>query len=115
MVASGRPQSGLMPRLSCFFSSRRRHTRLQGDWSSDVCSSDLTGLFTGIAPVLTAGRLDLVSALKDSSRSATGRGGQASRSALVVAEIAITLVLVFAAGLLTRSLIVAQTANPGFV
>src|SRR5256885_7004262 len=32
--------------ISCFdifffFSSRRRHTRLQGDWSSDVCSSDL--------------------------------------------------------------------------
>src|SRR2546426_8352140 len=29
-----------MPMLF-FFSSRRRHTRLQGDWSSDVCSSDL--------------------------------------------------------------------------
>src|SRR6266850_6027227 len=29
--------------LSFFFSSRRRHTRLQGDWSSDVCSSDLAG------------------------------------------------------------------------
>src|SRR5688500_12377483 len=27
-----------------FFSSRRRHTRLQGDWSSDVCSSDLMKL-----------------------------------------------------------------------
>src|SRR2546426_4236451 len=27
-----------------FFSSRRRHTRLQGDWSSDVCSSDLAAL-----------------------------------------------------------------------
>src|SRR5688500_19475404 len=27
-----------------FFSSRRRHTRLQGDWSSDVCSSDLDEL-----------------------------------------------------------------------
>src|SRR3989454_3868000 len=27
--------------LIFFFSSRRRHTRLQGDWSSDVCSSDL--------------------------------------------------------------------------
>src|ERR1039457_7517124 len=26
-----------------FFSSRRRHTILQGDWSSDVCSSDLNG------------------------------------------------------------------------
>src|SRR5256885_11917305 len=33
-----------------FFSSRRRHTRLQGDWSSDVCSSDLA------ARVLTDGR-----------------------------------------------------------
>src|SRR6266446_7842754 len=28
-------------RVVFFFSSRRRHTRLQGDWSSDVCSSDL--------------------------------------------------------------------------
>src|SRR5258706_9084192 len=26
-----------------FFSSRRRHTRLVSDWSSDVCSSDLQG------------------------------------------------------------------------
>src|SRR3989454_6647418 len=30
-----------------FFSSRRRHTRLQGDWSSDVCSSDLRARFDG--------------------------------------------------------------------
>src|SRR5256885_3723021 len=30
--------------LFFFFSSRRRHTRLQGDWSSDVCSSDLAGI-----------------------------------------------------------------------
>src|SRR5256885_6255740 len=29
------------PQWFFFFSSRRRHTRLQGDWSSDVCSSDL--------------------------------------------------------------------------
>src|SRR3989454_6104796 len=33
-----------------FFSSRRRHTRLQGDWSSDVCSSDLN-LVEGVADV----------------------------------------------------------------
>src|SRR5688500_20362461 len=32
-----------------FFSSRRRHTRLQGDWSSDVCSSDL-GIDPGEEP-----------------------------------------------------------------
>src|SRR5256885_4323361 len=32
-----------------FFSSRRRHTRLQGDWSSDVCSSDLGSATIGRA------------------------------------------------------------------
>src|SRR5688500_18663353 len=32
-----------------FFSSRRRHTRLQGDWSSDVCSSDLNAV-DAVAP-----------------------------------------------------------------
>ena len=79
-----------------------------------VAITVLTGLFTGIAPVLMAGRLDLLSALKDSSRSATGYAGQRSRSTLVVAEIAITLVLAFAAGLLLRNLIAAQTADPGF-
>src|SRR5256885_11385491 len=35
------PAYGRRSRCSFFFSSRRRHTRLQGDWSSDVCSSDL--------------------------------------------------------------------------
>src|SRR5262249_59577914 len=33
-----------------FFSSRRRHTRLVSDWSSDVCSSDLRSTRTGEAP-----------------------------------------------------------------
>src|SRR5574337_1669011 len=33
--------SSLTKTLNFFFSSRRRHTRLSGDWSSDVCSSDL--------------------------------------------------------------------------
>src|SRR5256885_16658430 len=38
-----------------FFSSRRRHTRLQGDWSSDVCSSDLLPADTpdGLAQALS--------------------------------------------------------------
>src|SRR5438046_10103779 len=37
--------SVLIPQLLVvFFSSRRRHTRLVSDWSSDVCSSDLVGL-----------------------------------------------------------------------
>src|SRR2546426_4496951 len=36
--------------LLFFFSSRRRHTRLQGDWSSDVCSSDLVVVAVGVDP-----------------------------------------------------------------
>src|SRR5438094_7922391 len=34
-----------------FFSSRRRHTRSYGDWSSDVCSSDLMKAFA-MSPIL---------------------------------------------------------------
>src|SRR5207248_8039338 len=37
-----------------FFSSRRRHTRSYGDWSSDVCSSDLRGRHS---TVVTAGAI----------------------------------------------------------
>src|SRR5256885_10067540 len=43
----------------CFFSSRRRHTRLQGDWSSDVCSSDLS-LRPGVSPFLRQSRSSTV-------------------------------------------------------
>src|SRR5699024_5741665 len=36
-------------RLAFFFSSRRRHTRSKRDWSSDVCSSDLSGVIFTIS------------------------------------------------------------------
>src|SRR2546430_4416845 len=49
MVGTGtRRGSGLWTCSSFFFSSRRRHTRFDCDWSSDVCSSDLAG--QGVAP-----------------------------------------------------------------
>src|SRR5256885_3584454 len=41
MYRSARHRTVIYLSFSFFFSSRRRHTRLQGDWSSDVCSSDL--------------------------------------------------------------------------
>src|SRR5207248_6973389 len=40
-----------------FFSSRRRHTRSYGDWSSDVCSSDLMKLFLRVREIGRAGIL----------------------------------------------------------
>src|SRR5256885_6292940 len=56
--------------LFFFFSSRRRHTRLQGDWSSDVCSSDLIEVRrispapsdSGLAAVEWAARLESLGA-----------------------------------------------------
>src|SRR6266487_2392147 len=50
-----------------FFSSRRRHTRWTGDWSSDVCSSDLTSVSTRAltprAALLIAAVMNLAGAL----------------------------------------------------
>src|SRR5256885_3599846 len=47
--------------LLFFFSSRRRHTRLQGDWSSDVCSSDLVIDIDGDASIrMNIGELETV-------------------------------------------------------
>src|SRR5256886_11421125 len=47
-----------------FFSSRRRHTRFDCDWSSDVCSSDLAGRLPGVAVSLDS----IVPATPDAER-----------------------------------------------
>src|SRR5690348_17731919 len=45
-----------MAARACFLSSRRRHTRWTGDWSSDVCSSDLNSPFAGREGKFVTGR-----------------------------------------------------------
>src|SRR5699024_12144610 len=53
-----------------FFSSRRRHTRSKRDWSSDVCSSDLTrSLAAGLAGARSAGIADLTTAVMEARKS----------------------------------------------
>src|ERR1022692_246176 len=54
--------------LLYFFSSRRRHTRLQGDRSSDVCSSDLQALFHLVMERHVELGLDVVVALEAQGR-----------------------------------------------
>src|SRR3989454_4316025 len=51
-----------------FFSSRRRHTRLQGDWSSDVCSSDLL-VAAGMLPASLASQLDSAATIRGTASS----------------------------------------------
>src|SRR5207248_4764314 len=43
---------GVMVWVFFFFSSRRRHTRSYGDWSSDVCSSDLWASWLSLSLLL---------------------------------------------------------------
>ena len=70
-----------------------------------ISAATLSGLFFGIVPALQSSRPDLTTALKDSGRSSTaGAGSQRLRSALVVAEVALAVMLLVGAGPLHRQL-----------
>jgi putative ABC transport system permease protein len=74
-----------------------------------------TGVLVGLAPVVASRKLDLVTALKESSQMTTrAGGGHRLRSVLVIGEVSITLLLVFTSGLLFSSLIAAENSYPGF-
>ncbi len=79
--------------------------------------SVLTGLVFGIAPALQASNPDLVHALKDEAIVLPGKGARqrfSLRNLLVVAQVALSLVLLIGAGLFLRSLWQAQRIDPGF-
>jgi putative ABC transport system permease protein len=73
----------------------------------------LTGLIFGAAPALQASRVDLNEALKDGGRDASGAGRHRLLRSLVVAEVALSLVLLIGAGLMMRSFMRLQHTNPG--
>jgi len=75
----------------------------------------LTGLAAGLLPALRMTKADLNQALKQGlGRTATDSGGSRTRNVLVVAEVALSLMLLIGAGLLIRSLWVLHSVNPGF-
>ena len=73
----------------------------------------LTGFVFGTAPALEASNPDLNETLKEGGRSGAGRGRHRLRSLLVVAEIALSLVLLVGAGLMMRSFISLQNVDAG--
>jgi predicted permease len=74
----------------------------------------LTGIIFGLVPALQISRPDLQHTLKDGGRGSSGGSGQRLRGILVIAEVALSLVLLIGAGLLIRSFQRLQNVDPGF-
>jgi len=73
----------------------------------------VTGLLAGLAPALQSTRPDLVPALK-AGAGKEGTGRLPLRSGLLVAQIALSMVLLMVAGLFARTLVHARSIDPGF-
>lgn len=74
----------------------------------------LTGILFGLAPAMQSSRLQLNEVLKEGGRSTGGRAKQRLRSAFVMTEIALAVVLLVGAGLMLKSLLRLLQTNVGF-
>ncbi|HEV8187686.1 MAG TPA: ABC transporter permease [Pyrinomonadaceae bacterium] len=72
-----------------------------------------TGIVFGLMPAIWGPRVDLTDALKEGSRGSTAGGGRLRKS-LVVAEVALSVMLLVGAGLMLRSFSQLRSVNPGF-
>ena len=79
-----------------------------------IIISLLSAIFCGLIPIRQAIKPDLYEAVKEGGRGATGNIGHRMRSALVIAEISLSFILLIVAGLMIRSIIAIQTIEPGF-
>jgi putative ABC transport system permease protein len=78
-----------------------------------IAAAVATAVAFGLAAALHTGRGDLAAGLQG-LRATSGVGRRAGRRALVAAEVALSLVLLVGAGLLTRSFVRLQSVSPGF-
>jgi len=73
-----------------------------------------TALVVGLVPAIQASRADVVDALKDTARGSSSGRGRAFRSALIVGEVALSVVLLVGSTLLLVSFLKLQRTAPGF-
>jgi len=74
----------------------------------------LSGLLVGFVPAIQASKTNLVEVLKDGTRGSSGAHGGNFRSILIVAEVALSVVLLVGSGLLLTSFLKLQRTPPGF-
>jgi putative ABC transport system permease protein len=79
-----------------------------------ILASFATGVLCGLLPAWQATKADFNETLKEGSKGATVSARNRWRNSLVVAEVALSLVLLIAAGLLIRSFIKILNTDPGF-
>lgn len=80
-----------------------------------VCLSLFTGILFGLFPALQSARLGIANPLREAgTRSTTNATGNWVRQSLVVAEVALSLVLLIGAGLLLQTFVKLSAVNPGF-
>jgi putative ABC transport system permease protein len=108
--------AGLIPAL--FSSGEMTDLDVSADWRVLLFTgavSILTGILFGITPAIQASRPQLISTLKDDQIAPIlGRRRLGFRGLLVTAQVALSVLLLVAAGLFLRSLRNAVTFNPGF-
>ncbi len=79
-----------------------------------IVVSMLTGIAFGLVPALQSSRPNLTEALKDEGRGQSPSHGGRLRASLVVAEVALSVVLLVSAALTVRSFLALQRIDPGF-
>ena len=109
--------AGTMRLLTSFaarFTPRAGEIALDGQvlaFTLAVCV--LTGLAFAVLPALPS-RANLVTALREGGAAVSGGGSHRVRAGLVVAQVAVSMVLLVGAGLMLRSLLALQAVDPGF-
>ena len=87
------------------------------DWrvlAATLCVAVTAGIFFGLAPGLIARRVDIRAALWDGARNTAGRPTMWLRRSLAVAQMAIAVILLVAAGLFIRTVVNMQSQELGF-
>jgi predicted permease len=114
----GKTLAGLMPQSVPEPGSLYHAVVSQIDWRAlvfSMCVALATGILFGLAPAISVSKSKLSSSIKESGATHTVEpGSRRIRKGLIIGEFALTLVLLFAAGLLAKSFLRLVQVDPGF-